>query len=222
MGIITQLTASDGFTFDVYAVDPKGTPRGAILVIQEIFGVNSHMRGVADSYAAEGYAVMAPALFDRGGRNFEVGYTPEDIQKGRDARAKIPWEAAVMDMAATVEALSKHGKVGTVGYCWGGSLSWLAATRIPGVAASVCYYGGQIAAFKDEKPNCPVMMHFGETDKSIPMTDVEAIRKAQPGVTVYVYAAGHGFNCEQRDDYSPENAATARKRSLEFFARHVG
>ena len=222
MGQVTQLTAKDGFTFDVYVADPQGKPKGAILVIQEIFGVNSHIRGVADSYAADGYAVMAPALFDRGGKNFEVGYTPEDIQKGRDARAQIPWDAAVMDMTATVEALKRHGKVGAVGYCWGGSLAWLAATRIPGLAASVCYYGGQIAQFKDEQAKCPVMMHFGETDKSIPMTDVEAIRKAQPDVAVFVYPAGHGFNCEQRGDYSRESADIARRRTSEFFARHVG
>lgn len=222
MGQITKLTAKDGFSFDVYQAEPQGKPRGALLVIQEIFGVNSHIRSVADGFAAEGYAVMAPALFDRAGQNFEVGYTPEDIAKGRDMRAKIPWEAAVMDMAATVEALRRYGKVGAVGYCWGGSLAWLAATRIEGLAASVCYYGGQIVQFKDEKPKCPVMMHFGETDKSIPMSDVEAIRKAQPGAIIHVYPAGHGFNCDQRADHDAESARLARERTLRFFAEHVG
>lgn len=222
MGHVMQLTANDGFSFDVYRADPQGKPRGALLVIQEIFGVNSHIRSVADGFAAEGYAVMAPALFDRAEKGFEVGYTPEDIAKGRDVRAKISWDAAVMDMTATVEALLRYGKVGAVGYCWGGSLAWLAATRIEGLVASVCYYGGQIAGFKDERPRCSVMMHFGETDKSIPMSDVDAIREAQPNVTVFVYPAGHGFNCEQRADYHPESARLARQRTLEFFAQHVG
>lgn len=222
MGEIVQLTAADGHQFDVYQVRPEGQPRGALLVIQEIFGVNSHMRRVADEYAADGYFVLAPALFDRAVRGFEVGYTPDDIQKGRDVRAQVPWEAAVSDMAATVEALKPHGKVGAVGYCWGGSLAWLAATRIKGIDASVGYYGGQIAGFKDEQPRCPVMLHFGDADKSIPLSDVEAIRAAHPDVAVHVYAAGHGFNCEQRGDYSPENAAVARDRTLKFFRTHVG
>ena len=222
MGDIIQLTAQDGHRFDVYQAKPSGMPRGALLVIQEIFGVNSHMRSVADGYAQDGYFVLAPALFDRAEKGFEVGYQPDDIQKGRDVRAKVPWDAAVMDMAATVAALKPHGKVGAVGYCWGGSLAWLAATRIKGVAAAVGYYGGQIAGFKDEAPKCPVMLHFGETDKSIPMTDVEAVRAAHPEVTVHVYAAGHGFNCDQRADFSPENATVARERTLAFFRSHVG
>src|SRR3546814_912282 len=156
MGDTIQLTAADGHRFDVYQAKPTGKARGALLVIQEIFGVNSHMRGVADGFAKDGYFVLAPALFDRGERGFEVGYTPDDIQKGRDARAKVPWESAVADMQATVAALKPHGKVGSVGYCWGGSLAWLAATRLDGVSGSVGYYGGQIAGFQDEKMKCPV------------------------------------------------------------------
>lgn len=222
MGDIIQLAAADGHKFDVYRARPEGRPRGALLVIQEIFGVNSHMRGVADGFAADGYFVLAPALFDRAQRGFEVGYSPEDIQKGRDVRAKVTWEAAVADMKATVDALKEHGKVGAVGYCWGGSLAWLAATRIDGLTASVGYYGGQVAAFKDEQPRCPVMLHFGDADKSIPLSDVEAVRAAHPEVAVHVYAAGHGFNCEQRGDYSAENAAVARDRTLKFFRTHVG
>ncbi len=221
MGKTIQLTAADGHTFDVYQAMPAGTPKGAILVIQEIFGVNSHMKEVADSYAAEGYAVMAPALFDRAVRNFDVGYTPEDIASGRDTRAAIDWADSVKDMQATVDALKAHGKVGSVGYCYGGSCSWLVATRI-GVAASVCYYGGQIAMFKAEQPKNPVMMHFGEKDHGIPMTDVEAIRKTHPQAQVFVYPAGHGFNCDHRADYNAECAAEARSRTLAFFAQHVG
>src|SRR5690606_4952356 len=222
MGEIIQLAAADGHNFDVYQARPEGRPRGALLVIQEIFGVNSHMRSVADGFAADGYFVLAPALFDRAKRGFEVGYSPEDIQKGRDVRAKVTWEAAVSDMEATVDALKEHGKVGAVGYCWGGSLAWLAATRIDGLAASVGYYGGQVAGFKDEQPRCPVMLHFGDSDKSIPLTDVDAVRKAHPEVEVHVYPAGHGFNCDQRADFSAADSKVARERTLAFFAKHVG
>ncbi|MCA8929618.1 MAG: dienelactone hydrolase family protein [Alphaproteobacteria bacterium] len=221
MGEIIQLTATDGHTFDVYKAMPAGTPKGAILVIQEIFGVNAHMREVADGFAADGYAVLAPALFDRAQKDFDVGYTPEDIAAGRDMRAQVDWADSVLDMAATVEALKPYGKVGSVGYCYGGSCSWLVATRI-GVAASVCYYGGQIAMFKDEKPKNPVMMHFGENDHGIPMADVDAIRAAHPDAEVFVYPAGHGFNCDHRGDYDAACAKQARERTMAFFAKHVG
>ena len=221
MGETIQLTAADGHTFDVYKAMPSGTPKGAILVIQEIFGVNSHMKEVADSYAAEGYAVMAPALFDRAEKNFDVGYTPDDIARGRDTRAAVAWDDSVKDMQATFDALKPYGKIGSVGYCYGGSCCWLVATRI-GVAASSCYYGGQIAMFKGEKPQNPVMMHFGEKDHGIPMADVETIRKAHPEAQVFVYPAGHGFNCDHRGDYNADCAAEARARTLAFFAEHVG
>ncbi len=223
MGEIISLTAADGHSFDCYKVDPAGKPKGGIVVIQEIFGVNSHVREVADSYAAEGYAVLAPALFDRAEKNFEVGYTPDDIAKGRDARAKVDWADAVKDIAATVDALkaANVGKIGNVGYCWGGSMSWLTATRI-GVAASVCYYGGQIAMFNDEQAKNPVLMHFGENDHGIPMADVDKIRQAHADAEVFVYPAGHGFNCDHRADYNAECAKLARSRTLEFFAKHVG
>ncbi len=221
MGDFIKLTASDGHTFDVYQAMPSGTPKGGMLVIQEIFGVNQHMRNVADGYAKEGYAVLAPALFDRAERNFEVGYTPEDIASGRDTRAKIDWNDSVKDMAATVEALKQYGKTGSVGYCYGGSCSWLVATRI-GVAASVCYYGGQISAFNDETPKNPVMLHFGEHDHGIPMEDVDAIKGAHPECEFHIYDAGHGFNCDERGDYAADCAKLARERSLAFFAKHVG
>lgn len=221
MGEIIQLTAADGHTFDVYKAMPSGKPKGAILVIQEIFGVNSHMREVADGFAADGYAVLAPALFDRAEKNFDVGYTPEDIAAGRDMRARVDWADSVKDMAATVEVLQQYGKVGSVGYCYGGSCSWLVATRI-GVAASVCYYGGQIAVFKNEQPKNPVMMHFGEQDHGIPMADVDAIRAAHPDAQVFVYPAGHGFNCDHRGDFNAACAKQARERTTAFFAKHVG
>lgn len=222
MGAFIKLKAEDGHEFDCYKVDPTGAPKGGIVVIQEIFGVNAHIREVADGYAAEGYAVLAPALFDRAEKNFDVGYTPDDIAKGRDTRAAVAWDDAVKDVAATVSELRKsQSKVGTVGYCWGGSMSWLAATRI-GVEASVCYYGGQIAMYNDETPKNPIMMHFGEKDHGIPMADVDKVRAAHSDAEIFIYPAGHGFNCDHRGDFDADSAATARERTLAFFAKYVG
>ncbi|MGZ0188894.1 MAG: dienelactone hydrolase family protein [Alphaproteobacteria bacterium] len=223
MGDFITLTAADGHSFDCYKADPTGTPKGGVVLIQEIFGVNSHIREVAEGYAADGYAVLAPAFFDRAEKNFEVGYTPEDIGKGRDTRAKVEWDDAVKDIAAAVDALkaAKVGKIASVGYCWGGSMSWLAATRV-GVDASACYYGGQIAMFNDEQPKNPVMMHFGENDHGIPMADVDKIRGAHGDAEIFVYPAGHGFNCDHRADFHDESAKLARTRTLDFFAKHVG
>lgn len=222
MGEFVSLTAEDGHQFDCYKVDPDGTPKAGLIVIQEIFGVNSHIREVAEGYAADGYAVLAPALFDRAEKNFEVGYKPDDIAKGRDTRAKVDWADAVKDLIATRETLAaaKVGKVGAVGYCWGGSMSWLSATRV-GVDAASCYYGGQIAMFNDEAAKCPVMMHFGENDHGIPMADVDKIRAAHGDAEVFVYPAGHGFNCDHRADFHDESAKLARRRTLDFFAKHL-
>ena len=223
MGEWIEVVSGDGFALGCYAARPKGAPKGGILVIQEIFGVNAHIREVADGYAAEGYLAWAPALYDRVEKGFECGYTPEDIARARDIRTGAPFETAVEDMAATVEGLraAGAGRIGSVGYCWGGSCSFLVATRI-GVAASVVYYGGQIVPFKDETAKNPLLMHFGEHDHGIPMADVEAIRAAQPQAEVHVYPAGHGFNCNHRGDWHEESASLARERSLAFFASHVG
>jgi carboxymethylenebutenolidase len=222
MGTNIELTASDGHRLAAYRADPAGKPRGGLVVIQEIFGVNSHMRSVADGYAADGYLAIAPALFDRAERGFEVGYSPPDIERGRAVRAKIALDDALKDVAAAIKAAASAGKVGIVGYCWGGTVAWAAATRLDGLAASSPHYGGGIAEIATERPRCPVMFHFGETDQQIPMTDVEKIRKAQPGQTVHVYAAGHGFNCDQRGSYHAASAKLARERTLAFLRQHVG
>jgi carboxymethylenebutenolidase len=222
MGTLIELTASDGHRLAAYRADPAGKPRGGLVVIQEIFGVNSHMRSVADGYAADGYLAIAPALFDRAERGFEVGYSPPDIERGRAVRAKVSLDDALKDVAAAIKAATPAGKVGIVGYCWGGTVVWAAATRLDGLACSSPYYGGGIAEIATERPRCPVMFHFGETDQHIPMTDVEKIRKAQPGQTVHVYAAGHGFNCEQRGSYHAASAKLARERTLAFLRQHVG
>ena len=216
-----ELTAADGHKFDAYMAGPAGKPKGGLVVIQEIFGVNPHIRSICDGFAADGYLCVSPALFDRTERKVELGYDPDGIARGRELRSKVSWEEVMLDMAAAVEAASAAGKVGTVGYCWGGSISFLCATRLP-VHASVVYYGGQIVPFKDEAAKAPLLMHFGETDQSIPLADVETIRKAQPQAAVHVYPAGHGFNCDQRADYSAESAKLARERTMEFFRKHLG
>jgi carboxymethylenebutenolidase len=215
------LTAADGHQFSAYRADPDGAARGGIVVIQEIFGVNGHIRGVADRFAAAGYAALAPALFDRLARGTELGYDEAGIARGRELRAELGWDDPLKDVAAAVAALADAGKVGAVGYCWGGSVAWLSATRLA-VAGAVSYYGGQIIEFKDEPPRAPALMHFGDKDAGIPMTDVEAIRAAQPGVPIHVYPAGHGFNCDQRADFHKESADLALERTLAFFAEHIG
>lgn len=215
-----KLTASDGHEFDAYKVEPDGSSRGGVVVVQEIFGVNGHIRSVCDGYASLGYTVVGPALFDRVQPGIELGYEAEDIARGRELKGQVSYDQAVLDVDAAVRSLADAGKVGVVGYCWGGSVAWLAATRL-GVACAVGYYGGQVIDHVDEKPGAPVMLHFGERDASIPMDAVERIRAAHPDVPVHVYAAGHGFNCDHRKDFDAACADVARSRTVEFFARHL-
>jgi len=200
-----------------------GAPRGALVVVQEIFGVNHHIRNVTDRFAADGYLALAPALFDRVEPGFETGYAPEDVDRGRAVRQKLGFDVMVMDVRAAVTELRKTGlRVGVVGYCMGGTMAWLAATRIDGVAAAVGYYGGGIADTAAERPRCPVMLHFGETDAAIPPDHWETVKKAHPTVPAHVYPAGHGFNCDERGSYHAESAKLARQRTLDFFRQHLG
>lgn len=224
MGDMINLTAGDGHQLAAYRARPEGTPRAGLVVIQEIFGVNSHIRAVTDGFAKDGYLALAPAMFDRAKPGIELGYEADDIAEGRDVRAKIAHDDAVKDMAAAVIALKNEGlKIGVVGYCWGGSLAWNAATRLGDVGAAVGYYGGMIPDMIDEQPQHPVLLHFGELDQSIPLEGVEKIKAAHPGVPLHVYkGAGHGFNCDQRGSYDTESAALARTRTLEFFAENLG
>ncbi len=221
MGSSIDLKAADGHTLSAYTAGPSDATKG-IVVIQEIFGVNHHIRTMADRFAAEGYAVIAPALYDRAERGVELGYTQADIDKGRDYRMQLT-DAQVM---ADVEAAANHlagKKLGIVGYCFGGTVAWWGATRTRKFAAASCWYGGGIAGTKDERPNCPVQMHFGDQDASIPMTDVDAIRAAQPKAEIYVYTgAGHGFGCDERGSYSQKAYEQAQRRTLDFFAKHLG
>jgi carboxymethylenebutenolidase len=218
-----QLIAADGFTLGAYEALPTGKPKGGIVVIQEIFGVNQHIRDVANSYAQAGYAAIAPQIFDRAERDVELGYTqPEEFDKGIKLAFKdLKMPNTLQDLQAAIDAAAKYGKVGVVGYCFGGLLTWLAACELDGVAAASAYYGGGIAGEAKRSPRCPVMMHFGDRDAHIPLSDVETIRKAQPGVQIFVYPADHGFNCNDRASYDQASAATARARTLAFFDQHV-
>ena len=221
MGSTIELTAADGHKLSAYVAGPSEAKKG-LVVIQEIFGVNHHMRNVVDRFAAQGYAVCAPALFDRAERGVELGYTQDDVAAGRDYRMKLTDAGVIADVQAAAAHLAGK-KLGIVGYCFGGTVSWWGATRSRSFAAASCWYGGGIAATRNETPNCPVQMHFGEKDQSIPMTDVEAIRAAQPNVEVFVYpGAEHGFGCDERGSFSKPDADLAQQRTLTFFAKHVG
>jgi carboxymethylenebutenolidase len=221
-GTRADLVASDGFKLSAYLAMPAGAPRGAIVVVQEIFGVNAHVRAVCDGFAGDGYAAVAPAVFDRIEPGVELGYDEADIARGRVLKAKADASAALRDIAAARDAVAAHGRVGVVGYCWGGYLAWLAACRIDGLAAAVVYYGGGIGDVLDQTPRCPVLGHFGAHDAMIPLSAVDEWRARHPAHPVHVYDAGHGFNCDHRGSYDEGAAALARERTLEFFRQHVG
>lgn len=227
MSETVQLTSTDGFILPAYVARPAGKAKGAVVVLQEIFGVNSHIRSVADGYAEKGYFAVAPATFHRVQQGVELGYTPQDIQAGAALKAQVealPSPGVMPDIEAAIQYASQAGKVGMVGYCWGGLLVWRSACLLKGLAAASPYYGGgmTVGAEPARKPMCPVLCHFGEHDHAIAIHTVEAFRKVQPQVEVQIYDANHGFNCDQRGSYDAAAAALARERTLAFFARHVG
>jgi carboxymethylenebutenolidase len=216
------LTASDSHQLGAYRADPAGAPKGGIVVIQEIFGINRHIRAVCDRLAEEGYNAVAPALFDRAEKNFECGYSPDEIANARKFIANPDWNAMLKDAQAAIDGLKKEGPVGIIGFCMGGTVAFLAATRLNGLSVAIAYYGGQIAKFADEKPKVPIQMHFGEKDQSIPMSDVEMIKKKRPESEIYTYPdAAHGFHCDERASYNESAAKTAWPRSMEFLKRHL-
>lgn len=220
---MAQLIATDGFTLGAYDAMPKGEARGAVVVIQEIFGVNVHIREVCDGYAADGFFAIAPALFDRVQRGVELGYDQAAMGQGIElAMQKVDQGNALLDLQAAIDEAGRHGKVGVVGYCWGGLMAYLCACRLEGVSAAVGYYGGGIAGVASETPNCPTMLHFGEKDAHISMSDVDKVRSARPEVEVNVYDADHGFNCDHRESYDEAASKLARERTLAFFSQHLG
>ena len=219
MGQNIELIASDDHHLSAYLAEPPGKPRGGIVVVQEIFGVTRHIRDVADQYAAAGYVAVAPALFDRVERDVDLPYT--DMQSAIGYMKAMNTDKVMLDLRAAVERVRPAGKVGVVGYCWGGMLSYIAAARLP-IDAAVAYYGGGIQQHLGEKPRVPVMFHFGEKDTHIPLSAVAQIKAAYPEGTYHLYPAEHGFNCTDRASFEPECAKLALERSVDFFRRHIG
>jgi len=217
------LTAADSFKLGAYRADPSGPAKGGIVVIQEIFGVNHHIRAVCDRLAGEGYAAVAPALFDRQQPNFESGYSPDEIASARKFVANPNWGAMMRDTQAAIDAAKKDGPVGIIGFCMGGTIAFLSAAKLNGLSAAIGYYGGQIAKNADEKPKVPTELHFGEKDASIPMSDVEAIKQKRGGdCEIYVYPdAGHGFHCDERGSYNEAAAKVAWRRSIAFLQTNL-
>jgi carboxymethylenebutenolidase len=218
-----KLTARDGFTFNAYVNGPSNAPLGAIVVVPEIFGVNQHIRSVADRYAAAGYLAIAPAFFDRVAPGYEVGYSPEEIQIGIAHMNSLNWDHTFQDLDAAIAHVAHAGKVGIVGYCWGGTVAWRAAANTAGLACAIPYYGGGMPMFKAETPKIPVLAHFGETDTGPSPEQAREIIALHPSIEAHFYAgAGHGFNCEMRGAYHEPSATLAFERSKAFLAKHVG
>ncbi|MBV9619893.1 MAG: dienelactone hydrolase family protein [Gammaproteobacteria bacterium] len=219
MGEYTTIMARDGHEFQAWLAAAPGRPRGALVILQEIFGVNSHIRAVADGYAADGYTVIAPSLFDRVRRGIELGYSAAEMQEGAGYRSQLQPETTLKDVAAAQAVVKHSGRAAVIGYCWGGSIAYLCATQLP-FAGAVVYYG-KVSAYLEQKPRCPLLFHYGAQDPSIPAQEVERVRAARvPPAQLYVYEdAGHGFNREGSDSYRPAAAALARQRTLEFTAR---
>ena len=222
MGENIRLQAADCHEFDAYVASPAGEVIAGLIVVQEAFGVNAHIRRVSDSYARDGFLAIAPALFDRIERGVQLGYEGAEREKGIALARQMDLGDAMKDISATLAYVHKHtsGKCGVIGYCLGGTAAWLAATRLD-VDAAVGYYGGYISRFAEEKARCPVMLHFGTQDKHIPKSDIDRVQELHPKVQIFWYEAEHGFNCDDRASYDPEAAKLARERSLAFLKQHL-
>ena len=220
MGTTIKLKTNDGHELDAYRVQPQGSAKGGVVVVQEIFGVTEHIKRVADQFASHGYRVVAPAMFDRVERNVTLAYS--EIEKGREYMRQLVWPQTLADVEAAVNEARRAGDAAVVGYCWGGTVAHVAASELD-IDAAISYYGGGVAKMLDKKPRCPIMYHFGDKDASIPLSDIELIKKAAPESPVHVYpGAGHGFNCDERSSYSANDAKLALERSLAFLSEHLG
>jgi carboxymethylenebutenolidase len=222
VGKTIKLTASDKFQFGGYRAEPRIAAKAAVVVIQEIFGVNHHIRAVCDRLAGEGYVAIAPSIFDRTEPDFQCGYSPEEIAIARKFIANPDWAAMLRDTQAAIDAVKSAGPVGIIGFCLGGSVAYAAATKLSGLSAAIGYYGGAIVRFADDKPKVPTQLHFGAKDASIPLSDVETIRAKRPDVEIHVYpGAQHGFHCDERASYDKASADIAWPRSMAFFAKYL-
>ena len=223
MGTSIELTTSDGHTLGAYKATPGGNPKGGVVVIQEIFGVNQHIKNVTDEFAKNGFVAVAPALFDRTEKGLELGYGQDDFQKGKETRGSLNDEGIQNDVQAAIDEAAKAGKVGIVGYCFGGYVSWLAACKCNGLSAASTFYGGGIHAKREDTPKVPVILNFGDNDGGIPLSQVHDIKESNPEIPCYVYdEAGHGFCCDDRESYNQGACERAHKRTLDHFASNVG
>ncbi len=222
MGRWIELKPEGAGPIAAWRADPPGPPRGGIVVIQEIFGVNAHIREVTDRFAAEGYVAVAPAIFDHVEKGFDVGYDAESRARAMPLMGKLDFDQVLRDAVAAIAVASEGGKVGIVGYCFGGTVAWAAAAKLPGLSAAVGYYGGRVLSMQELQPQIPVMLHFGEKDAHIPIADVRSFAGSHPDVPVHIYPADHGFNCDHRASYDAASAALAWTRTLEFFRKYVG
>ena len=217
MGEIIRITAADGHSLDAYVSRPDGAPNGGVVLVQEIFGVTPQMQRCADRYAAAGYTAIVPAVFDR--IKPDLFYSYSEIEPAREAALSLADDAVMADMEAARQAVGATGKTAIVGYCWGGTVAFMAASN-PGFACAVSYYGSKVHLAMDGfKPVVPLMFHFGADDALIPPATIEQIRQAQPSGIFHIYEnTGHGFCCDDRDGYHAESARLAEQRSLEFIA----
>ena len=220
MNEIIEITAKDNHQFSAYISQPSGKPKAGIVIIQEIFGVNAHIREVTDLYASKGYLCIAPSLFDRIEKNVTLDYDEKGVSKGRNLK-ELCDKNALKDIEASISVVSSAGKVGVIGYCWGGSLSWRIGCEVSSLSASVCYYGGDIPKFRDLKPNCNILTHFGELDKGIPINEVKIFEKTRSEVLTYTYPADHGFNCDHRSQFNKKCANIALDRTLKFLEKNL-
>ena len=220
MNEILEITAKDKHQFSAYISQPSVKPKAGIVIIQEIFGVNTHIKEVTDLYASKGYLCIAPSLFDRIEKNVILNYDETGVTKGRNLK-ELCDKNALKDIEASISVVSSAGKVGVIGYCWGGSLSWRIGCEASNVSASVCYYGGDIPKLKNLKPNCNVLTHFGELDKGIPINDVKIFEEIRPEVLTYTYPADHGFNCDHRSQFNKKCADIALDRTLKFLEKNL-
>ena len=223
MGKFIELKAADGHKLAAYVAQPAGKARGGVVVIPEIFGVNSHIQQVTDGFATDGYLAVAPAMFDRVQRNYDTGYSQPEIQAGVAVMQKLDPKQSLQDVQAAIAEASKGGKVGIVGYCYGGTVAWMASAHASGLACSVPYYGGGMHGLIKEQPKVPVMCNFGELDQSPTLAQAKEIVAAHPEISAHFYAnAGHGFNCDQRGSWNADAAKLARSRTIDFFRKHLG
>jgi carboxymethylenebutenolidase len=220
IGADIQLTAADGHVFDAYMALPSQSPRGALVVIQDAFGIGIYIRSVCDAYCADKYITIAPALYDRQQRGAVFDHSPESHKAAARCRAALNWAHVLADVKAAIAHVSTAGPVGILGFCVGGSVAWLTAASLP-VAAAACYYGKDIVEWLDRPPRCPAILHFGDSDHLISLSDIETIKRAYPDLPTYLYPAGHGFDGVGKGNHAA-SAALARSRTLEFFRKHIG